>query len=84
MMIYNKIQEDIIKTKELKQKELENIKLNKEDKENNRTEEVIVTQEIKSNGIILTLSSLLVLIGIIALIFNFNKKNNIESTKVII
>ena len=62
----------------------EELEKNKEDIQDNRTEEVIVTQETKSNGIILTLSSLLVLglIGIIALIFN--GKNNIESTKVII
>jgi hypothetical protein len=82
IMIYKKIQEEKRRKEELKQKELENITLNKEDIQDNK-EEVIVTQEKKLNGIILTVSSLLVLIGIV-LSFVFKSKNNIESTKVII
>ncbi len=58
------------RTEELKQKELENITLNKEDIQDNRTEEVMVVQEKKANSkeSIVIVSSLALGLGLLALI----------------
>jgi hypothetical protein len=65
-----------MKTEESHSKELDNIILNKEDIEDNRTEEVIATKEIKSNSkeSIVIVSSLAVLLGLITL-FQSNIRN---------